>query len=243
MERLQKVIARAGIASRRRAEELIASGRVRVNGQVVTELGVRVDPATDRVEVDGRPVVFPRLVYLMLHKPRGVVTTLRDPQGRATVLDLVPGVPERLFPVGRLDYDSEGLLVLTNDGELAHRLMHPSFEVVKVYRVCVAGKVTGAALKRLREGVMLDDGMTAPARVQVLSRREDGTWLEIGIHEGRNRQVRRMAKAVGLSVRRLIRIAYGPLRLGNLPPGKFRFLKESAVAALKQSVQLDAGTG
>lgn len=241
MERLQKVIARAGVASRREAERLITAGRVRVNGEVVTTLGVRVDPAQDRVEVDGRPIVPETFVYLMLHKPRGVVTTVRDPQGRKTVLDLITGVPQRVFPVGRLDWDSEGLLLLTNDGELAHRLMHPSYGVVKVYRAELVGAVTEEAVRRLREGVLLEDGMTAPAKVRVIARSARSSWIEIGIHEGRNRQVRRMAQAVGFPVKRLIRVAYGPLKLGKLPPGKFRRLQESEVEALKKAVTRDAG--
>ena len=235
------MIARTGVASRRHAEKLILQGRVRVNGQVVTVLGVRVDPAHDRIEVDGRPITSERLVYLMLHKPKGVVTTARDPQGRKTVLDLVCGVSERVYPVGRLDADSEGLLLLTNDGELAHRLMHPSYGVVKVYRVKLHGAVTEEAVRRLREGVLLEDGMTAPAKVRVTAREKDATWLEIGIHEGRNRQVRRMAQAVGFPVQRLIRVRYGPLALGDLLPGDFRWLKESEIAALKRAVTREAG--
>lgn len=234
-------MAHAGVASRRHAERLIAAGRVRVNGEVVTAPGVRVDPATDVIEVDGRRIAAQDCVYLMLHKPRGVVTTARDPQGRTTVLDLIPDVKARIFPVGRLDYDSEGLLLLTNDGALAHRLMHPSYGVVKVYRARLRGAVTDEAVRRLREGVLLEDGMTAPAAVRVLERAKDSAWIEIGIHEGRNRQVRRMAEAVGFPVMRLVRTGYGPIRLGDLPPGRCRPLKESEVAALKRAVQMEAG--
>lgn len=242
MERLQKVIARAGLASRRKAEEWIENGRVRVNGQVVTTLGVKVDPAHDVVEVDGVPLSLETPVYLMLHKPAGYVTTVRDPRGRPTVIDLVRGIRERVFPVGRLDYSTRGLLLLTNDGPLAHRLTHPSYGVVKVYRARLRGAVTDEAIQRLRQGVLLEDGVTAPARVRLLSREGNSSCIEIGIHEGRNRQVRRMAEAVGFPVAELIRVRFGPLVLGDLPEGKFRRLQENEVAALKKLVSIETGS-
>ena len=227
LDRLQKVLARAGLGSRRACEELIAEGRVTVN-DVVAELGRRVDPATDRVAVDGVPVgVAPGLVHYLLNKPRGVVTTASDPRGRPTVVEAVPAEP-RVFPVGRLDVDSEGLLLLTNDGELTHRLTHPSFGVDKEYLVSVTGRPSRAALRRLREGVELDDGPTAPARVADL---EPGL-LRITIHEGRNRQVRRMCEAVGHPVTRLVRRRIGPISDDRLPPGSWRPLTPEEVRAL-----------
>ena len=226
-ERLQKVLARAGLGSRRACEELIAAGRVRVNGEVAA-LGRRVAPATDRVELDGAPLALaPGLVHYLLHKPAGVLTTARDPQGRPTVLSLVPAEP-RVFPVGRLDADTEGLLVLTNDGALAQRLTHPSFGVDKEYLAETAGVATPAALRALRGGVRLDDGLTAPARVGVVA---PGV-LRIVIHEGRNRQVRRMCEAVGFPVRRLVRTRIGPLTDRRLAPGQWRHLTPAEVRAL-----------
>ena len=226
-ERLQKVLARAGFGSRRACEELIAEGRVRVNGEVAG-LGRRVDAATDRVEVDGEGVgVAAGLVHYLLNKPRGAVTTASDPQGRPTVVQLVPTEP-RVFPVGRLDADTEGLLLLTNDGELAHRLTHPSFGVEKEYLAEVEGTPAAAALRRLREGVELEDGPTAPAKVAAVPPRA----LRIVIHEGRNRQVRRMCEAVGHPVVRLVRTRIGPLAERGLAPGEWRALTTAEVRAL-----------
>jgi 23S rRNA pseudouridine2605 synthase len=227
-ERLQKVLARAGLASRRASEELIAEGRVRVNGEVA-ELGRRIDPEADTVTVDGVPVpVAPGLVHYLLNKPRGVVSTASDPQGRAVVVSLVPGEP-RVFPVGRLDTDTEGLLVLTNDGGFAHRLTHPSFGVDKEYLAEVEGEPSRAALRRLREGVELEDGPTAPARVTAVS---PGV-LRIVLSEGRNRQVRRMCEAVGHPVRRLVRTRIGPVADRRLPPGHWRALTPGEVRSLE----------
>ncbi|MGH9114572.1 MAG: pseudouridine synthase [Acidimicrobiales bacterium] len=226
-ERLQKVLAQAGLGSRRACEELIAAGRVLVNDEPA-RLGRRVDPATDRVSVDGVPVgVHPDLVYYLLNKPAGVVSASSDPQGRRVVTDLVPSRP-LVHPVGRLDADSEGLLLLTNDGDLTFRLTHPSFGVDKEYLVDVAGAPSAAALRRLREGVDLDDGRTSPARVSAVGK----TGIRITVHEGRNRQVRRMCEAVGHPVRRLVRIRIGPLRAGGLAPGKWRELTRSEVRSL-----------
>ena len=229
-ERLQKVLAAAGIGSRRACEELIADGRVEVNGEVAA-LGRRVDLDTDRIAVDGTPVaVRPGLVYYLLNKPPGVVSTASDPQGRPTVTGLVPAEP-RVHPVGRLDADTEGLILLTNDGELTFRLTHPSFGVEKEYVAHVEGRPRPAAIRQLRTGVELDDGITAPARVSLLG--ED--VLRITIHEGRKRQVRRMASAVGHPVRRLVRTRVGPIRTGNLPPGQWRALTQDEVRALERA--------
>ena len=216
-ERLQKVLARVGIGSRRVCEDLIAEGRVLVDGETAV-LGRRVDPETALIEVDGAPVgVRPDLVHYVLNKPAGVVTTADDPQGRPTVVGLVPNEP-RVFPVGRLDVDTEGLLLLTNDGELAHRLTHPSYGVEKEYVAEVEGLPTRAVLRRLREGVELDDGPTAPARATLV----DPSVVRLTIHEGRNRQVRRMCEAVGHSVVRLVRTRIGPLADRSLAPGAWR---------------------
>ena len=228
--RLQKVLAQAGLGSRRVCEELIARRRVRVNGELA-ELGRRVDVAVDVVEVDGAQVgVRPGLVHYVLNKPRGVITTAADTHGRPTVVDLVPHDP-RVFPIGRLDGDSEGLLLLTNDGDLAHRLTHPSYGVEKEYLVEVDGEPHRGIVRRLREGVDLDDGRTAPAKVAMLGER----LLRITIHEGRNRQVRRMCEAVGISVVRLVRTRIGPLSDRTLEPGAWRALTQDEVRALERA--------
>ena len=229
-ERLQKVLARAGLGSRRHCEELIADGRVAVNGTVV-ELGARADVDADRVEVDGVPIgVRPGLVHYLLNKPAGVVTTASDPQGRPTVVELVPAEP-RVFPVGRLDYDTEGLLLLTNDGDLANRLSHPSHGVEKEYLAVVDGSPTRGELRQLREGVELDDGMTAPAKVAAV----EPTVLRVTIHEGRNRQVRRMFDAIGHPVVRLVRTRIGPIADRQLGPGEWRPLTVDEVRALERA--------
>ncbi|HEY3998304.1 MAG TPA: pseudouridine synthase [Candidatus Xenobia bacterium] len=228
MERLQKVLARSGLGSRRTCEGLIEAGRVRVDGGVA-HLGQSVDPTTVRIEVDGHPLRPPETsVYIMLHKPRGVLTSVTDPRGRPTVRDLVAQVPERVVPVGRLDFDSEGLLLLTNDGPLVHRLLHPSRHVAKVYRVLVSPYPSPEALQKLRRGVLLDDGMTAPGEVL-----EQAGWLRMVLHEGRNRQIRRMVSAVGGRVERLVRIEMGPLRLEGLAPGAWRFLSPPELTSLR----------
>ncbi len=229
-ERLQKVLARAGYGSRRRCEELIADGRVTVDG-TVAELGRRVVPGHQQVAVDGVPLaLLPGLVHYLLNKPAGVVTTADDPQRRPTVVQLVPGEP-RVFPVGRLDTPTEGLLILTNDGELAQLLAHPSHGVEKEYLAEVEGQPSAGALRRLRQGVDLDDGPTAPAKVGVVG---PGV-LRIVIHEGRNRQVRRMCEAVGHPVRRLVRTRIGPLSDPNLAPGAWRPLTAAEVRALGEA--------
>ena len=227
-ERLQKVLAQRGYGSRRVSEELIAAGRVRVNGQVA-RLGWRVLVDHDLVEVDGHPVsVKPGLVHYLLNKPAGVVTTAKDTHGRPTVMELVPAEP-RVFPVGRLDADTEGLLLLTNDGELAHRLTHPSFGVDKEYLAQVTRPLNPGALRRLREGVELEDGRTAPAEA---SQPAPGL-VRITIHEGRNRQVRRMLDAVGHPVERLVRVRIGPISDRRLPPGQWRSLTPDERRALE----------
>ena len=232
-ERLQKVLARAGIASRRRAEDLIVAGRVRVNGEVVTQLGTRVNPKRDVIQVDGRTVGKPQEpTYIILNKPRGVLSSARDSRGRITVVDLVDH-PSRLYPVGRLDLDSEGLILLTNDGALAHRLAHPRYEHEKEYRVLVEGTPDEETLQRWREGVALEGGRTRPAQVSVERRAGEGVWLRIVLREGRKRQIRRMVEAAGYRVVRLIRVRMGPLRLGNLKPGGYRPLSKSEWRALR----------
>ncbi len=237
LERLHKVLARAGVASLRAAEDLILEGRVTVNGRVVRELGARVDPDTDAIAVDGQ-LVEPRqpedpYVYYLLHKPAGVISTAQDTHGRPIVTGLVPS-NERLYPVGRLDADSEGLILLTNDGDLAYRLTHPRFEVEKEYRVLLDRAPTIDDLRRWREGVELEDGLTLPAWVEVLERTGDGAWVRIVMREGRKRQIRNVARLLGYEVRRLIRVREGPLALGDLPAGQWRALTPDEVAALRE---------
>jgi 23S rRNA pseudouridine2605 synthase len=224
--RLNAYLARAGVASRRGSDELIKSGRVTVNGKP-GELNTYVDRG-DRVEVDGEPVAPQQLIYVLLNKPPGTVTTARDPQGRPTVVQLVADVPERIVPVGRLDADTTGALLLTNDGALAHRLAHPRYGVDKVYEVDVEGEPDDEALRRLAEGVELDDGRTAPAEVRRLA----ASKLELTLHEGRKHQVKRMCEAVGHPVRRLHRAAYAGLRVEGLEPGQWRELEPSEVERL-----------
>jgi 23S rRNA pseudouridine2605 synthase len=232
-ERLQKFLSRAGLASRRRAEEWILAGRVTVDGAVVTELGVKVDPERQEVRVDGRRVRPAASVTVMLHKPYGYLSTTRDPQGRRVVTELLgePGV--RLYPVGRLDYDATGLLLLTNDGELAQRLMHPRYQVSRTYRVTVAGEVTQETLRRLAAGVQVDDRPVAAA-VQVRKRQEGKTVLELTVWEGRYHLIKRLCDQVGHPVLKLKRIAFGPLRLGRLPRGAHRLLTPEELQALKE---------
>lgn len=231
--RLQKALAMAGVASRRHGEELIINGRVKVNGKVVKELGTKVDLSRDKIMVDGQPLPpVESKVYYLLNKPRGYVTTLRDERGRKTVMDLLEGVEQRVYPVGRLDYDSEGLLLLTNDGELTQALTHPKHKVKKTYRVRVAGIPRPDELEKMARGIELSDGLTAPADVKLVDILEGRALLEISIHEGRNRQVRRMCEHIGQSVVRLRRIRFGPLELGDLKPGEFRPLNVHELKAL-----------
>jgi len=230
-ERLQKVLARAGIGSRRVSEDLIDAGRVQVNGEVAV-LGRRVDPDRDVVTVDGTPIGTAQgLAYRLLNKPPGVVATADDPQGRPTVVQLVPADP-RVVPVGRLDVDTEGLLLLTNDGQLHHRLTHPSFGVEKEYLAEVEGDLWPRDLKKLRSGIELDDGVTAPAKASSPA----PNLLKLTLHEGRNRQVRRMCEAIGHPVRRLVRTRIGPLADASLPPGSWRDLTQAEIRALERAV-------
>jgi len=224
-ERLQKILARAGLTSRRGAEELIRQGKVTVDGRVVTEMGVKVDPARQRLVCDGKPVEMAEAkVYILLNKPRGYVTTLDDPQGRPIVTALLKGVGERVFPVGRLDLDTEGALLLTNDGELAHRLLHPSFEITRTYEAVVRGRPEKRNLARLAGGIMLEGRRTSPAAIKVLAAGAGETTVRIIIHEGRKRQVRKMFEAIGHRVLHLKRTAYGDLTLRGLGTGEFRIL-------------------
>lgn len=254
MERLQKVLAQAGITSRRKAEQLIVAGRVRVNGKLVTELGTRVDPEHDRVQVDDRAVRLERKIYIVLHKPKGYLSDRAAEtdsglahQDKPTALDLVPA-PARLYSVGRLDANSEGLLLLTNDGELAHRLTHPRYAHDKEYRVLVRGVPTSAALVRLRKGIWYDgamlraDSATIAHQLSEQARRQhwvktarDQTWLRIVLHEGRKREIRHMCAAVGHPVVRLIRVRIGPIELGTLPLGQYRELNEREMRELVES--------
>jgi 23S rRNA pseudouridine2605 synthase len=237
LERLQKIIASAGIASRRKAEELITSGRVVVNGAIVSELGSKADPERDHIRVDGKLLRgAERHVYLMLNKPRGYVTTLSDPEGRPTVMSLLGGMRERIYPVGRLDYASEGLLLMTNDGELAHRLTQAASHVPKTYLVKVSGRPGEEALARLRSGVKVADRRgkrvkTAPVRLRLI-REGENPWYEITLIEGRNRQIRRMFEEIGHHVEKIRRVKYGPLEL-DIEPGRYRRLRPEEVARLK----------
>ncbi len=238
-ERLQKVLSKAGITSRRKAETLILQGRVSVNGQVVRELGARAILGKDEITVNGKAIQSAEeRIVLALFKPRQCVTTLRDPQGRSTVADLVDNLPLRVYPVGRLDYDAEGLLLLTNDGELAHRLQHPRYKVAKTYLVKVRGHPGDEALTQLQQGVSLEDGVTAPAELNVLEDGKKTTWLSLTLREGRNHQVKRMCTAVGHPVLKLRRIKVGPIRLGTLRPGESRRLKAREVRNLRRTVGL-----
>jgi 23S rRNA pseudouridine2605 synthase len=249
-ERLQKVLAHAGVASRRAAEEMIAAGRVSVNGEIVREMGVRVLP-TDVIQVEGKRLDVPgpekqaqEHVYIVVNKPLGVVSTAKDPQGRSTVLDLLnpkAGI-SRVYPIGRLDVDSTGLLLLTNDGDLTFRVTHPRYGLEKEYRALVRGRPGAESIRRLREGVEIESGLTSPAKVEHLSTVEGNTWLRITIHEGRKRQVRLMTAAVGHPVIELQRTRVGPILLGTLEPGKWRYLALHEVHALRKAVGLHAST-
>lgn len=235
-ERLQKVLAAAGLGSRRQCEELILAGRVDVGGKPVTELGTRVDASRDRIRVDGVRLARSRRVYYALHKPAGVVCTSRDPSGRARAIDLIPAADERLFTVGRLDLSSEGLILVTNDGELANQLAHPRYGVVKTYRVLVAGVPSPDVVSRLRRGVHLAEGLAKVARLRVIRRYKQSALLEIVLDEGRNREIRRILARTGHKVLRLVRTGIGPLRLGNLPSGEYRRLNRGEVDALRRAV-------
>jgi 23S rRNA pseudouridine2605 synthase len=240
-ERLQKILARAGLASRREAERWLVAGRISVNGRVVRELGTQADPAKDSIRVDGKRLKAPaEPLYLALHKPTGVITTLNDPERRPDITRFLEplGEKQRVFPVGRLDYNSSGLILLTNDGELAQRLMHPRFGVKKLYHVKLSACPTELELGRLRKGIRLEDGVTAPARVRVLEKLKKNAWVEIEIHEGRKREVRRMFEALGYFVEKLVRVRFGAVELGALAPGEIRPLMRTEVLKLKRAVGL-----
>lgn len=240
-ERLQKFLARSGVASRREAEKMMLAGKVKVNGQIITELGFKIDPKQDKVYIDNQAIRPEKLVYLLFNKPKGVVTTLVDPEGRKTIADYLTGIKERVYPVGRLDYNTEGLLLLTNDGTLAQGLMHPKHHVNKTYLVTVVGIALEEQLDKLRIGVELEDGVTAPAIVQLVEYQHEKnlTVFTITIHEGKNRQVRRMCDCIGHPVRQLTRTKIANLNLSGLGRGKFRILNEQEVKALYKAAKLD----
>lgn len=232
--RLAKYLAQAGIASRRQAEELIAQKRVKLNGAVVTDLTIPVEPQSDRIEFDNQLVRIEEPVYILLYKPAGFICTVNDPQGRATVLELVKAVKERIYPVGRLDYDTEGLLLLTNDGEFTNLIIHPRYKINKKYEVLVQGYIKDSDLNSLRTGVKLEDGITAPAAVQLIKRNKSSSIIEMTIHEGRKRQVKRMCKEVGHPVIHLKRTGLGFLTLDGLEAGQYRCLLPNEVLLLQE---------
>jgi len=237
-ERIQKVLARAGLASRREAERWLAEGRISVNGAIVTEPGTKVDPEVDHIRVDGRKLrPEPKHVYYLLNKPVGFVTTTKDPQNRPIVTDLMRRVRERVFPVGRLDYNTSGLIVLTNDGDLADRLMKPASRCPKIYEAKLKGVPPAAVVRRLSRGVVLDGRRTMPCRIRPLRTTRSGTWMEIELREGRRNQIRRMFLQAGHPVSKLKRVAIGPLRDRQLPGGKYRPLTDKEVELLKESLQ------
>ncbi len=236
-ERLQKVLARAGVASRRAAEQLIVAGRVSVNGKLVTELGTRVHPGRDEVRVDGKAILAEEPVYYALHKPPKMITSLSDPEGRPCVGDLAREVDERIFPVGRLDWDAEGLLLLTNDGALANRLTHPRYGVPRTYDAKVRGAPSEAVLEALRAGVRLEDGMARPESVERVGRAKKNTWVRVVVAEGRPHLVKRLLEAVGHPVQRLRRVAYGGVLLERLEPGELRPLTAAEVRVLEASAK------
>jgi 23S rRNA pseudouridine2605 synthase len=238
-QRLQKIIAEMGIASRRKAEELIEEGRVKVNGKVAV-IGMKADPMRDHIKVDGKLLVTPeRKVYFIFYKPRGVVTSLSDPEGRPTVNDFLRGIKERVFPVGRLDYDSEGMLILTNDGDFAHAIMHPSKKIPKTYLVKVKGMLQEEEMDKLRKGIRLDRTMSAPAVVKRLRKTEQNSWIEMTIYEGKKRQIRRMLERVGHPVLRLMRVRIDGLEMGDLKPGMLRRITPEEMNRIAE--ELDTG--
>ena len=232
MERLQKIIAQAGIASRRGAEQLIAQGRVRVNDQIVTQMGHKVDLKKDRITFDGSPINLEKKIYLLLNKPAGYVTTLSDPQGRRIVTDLLPEIEARLFPVGRLDLETEGALLMTNDGALGNYVLHPRYEINKTYEATVKGVPHAASIQRLAKGILIEGQKTYPAQLRFLEKSRSRSKIEIIIHEGKKRQVRKMFQAIGHPVLHLKRTAYGNLKLGTLSSGKYRTLTKNDLKKL-----------
>lgn len=237
--RLQKYMAHCGVASRRKCEEMIKQGRVTVNGQVVTQLGLKIDPQKDEVKVDGRPISLEqKRVYILLYKPRGYVTTVKDTHGRPTVLSLVGNQPVRVYPVGRLDFDTEGLLLLTNDGELANRLMHPRYEVEKEYYAVVEGRPSKSQIQAFIDGIDIGDAIAHAHKVRLLWQKGDNSAFKIVLREGRNRQIRRMFEAIGCRVKFLRRERMGNLTLGDLKPGQWRYLKDDEVMQLKRLTEV-----
>lgn len=233
-QRIQKIIAMMGIASRRKAEELIISGRVLVNGKLAT-IGMKADPETDHIKVDGKLLTKPEpKIYLAFNKPRGVITSLSDPEGRPTIMDCIKGVKYRVFPVGRLDYDTEGLILLTNDGDLAHAITHPSKKIPKTYLAKIKGLIDDAVVRKLAKGIKLEDGMTLPAKIKKLDQTENNSWLEITIFEGRKRQIRRMFETVGHPILKLKRVAINGIFLGDLKAGEYRYLKDDEIRHLRK---------
>jgi len=239
-DRLHKVLARAGFGSRRKCEELIAQGAVTVDGKVVREMGVQVDPARQRISCGGDPVRQERPVTILLNKPKNVVTTVRDDRGRRTVLDCAPGIRERIYPVGRLDWESQGLLLLTNDGDLANLLTHPRYGVPRTYHAVVKGQLTPQILEKIQHGVWLSEGKTGPAKILIKKRDREGAVVEVTIREGMNREVRRIFARFGLKVKNLKRIRVGPLGLGPLQPGQYRILSPQEVDALRAAARASA---
>ena len=237
-KRLQKILSEMGVTSRRKAEDLILEGRVTVNGRIAT-IGTKADPARDHIKVDGKLLIrrYPR-VYIMFNKPRHVVTSLYDPEGRPTVKDFLKGVKYRVFPVGRLDYDSEGLLLLTNDGDFAHAVLHPSKKISKTYLVKVKGVVEKEEIGKLEAGVKLVDGVTAPAKVKGIRKTENNSWLEVTIYEGKKRQIRRMIEEIGYDVLKLKRIRINGLQIGKLEPGAYRYLTPEETDKMKREVEI-----
>ncbi len=237
--RINKFLSEAGVASRRKAERLVLEGRVKVNGQVVRSLGTKVDPERDVVEVDGKVVKPQKKRYIILNKPCCYLTQLgKSPDGRKTIEELIKDIPERVFPVGRLDYNTEGLLILTNDGELANRILHPRYKLPKVYLALVEGKVSVNTLKKMRKGTELEDGFAKPDDIRIVRYEGKDTLLEVVFHEGRKHLVKRYLAKFGHRVKRLKRIAIGPLKLGKLPPGKWRDLSDGELALLFKAVGL-----
>ena len=233
MERLQKVMAHAGVASRRKSEEIIAEGRVKVNGKTVTEMGFKVEPEQDEIIVDGELISEEKKRYILLNKPEGYITTVSDPEGRPTVMDLIPDLKQRLYPAGRLDNDSSGLLIMTNNGDLTYKLTHPKKEVDKKYRVLAQGELRQEDFDKFEAGMIIDGQKTAPAKISNVSYKNNQTQFDIVIHEGRNRQVRRMAKIAGFPVISLKRIAFAFLTLRGVKEGEFRYLSEQEINKLK----------
>lgn len=234
MERLQKVLAHAGVASRRQAEKIISSGRVQVNGQVVTEMGTKVDES-DEILVDGQPIAYEKKRYILLHKPKNTISSVTDPEGRKTVIDIIGNhVQERLYPVGRLDFDTTGALLLTNDGELTQQLIHPKYEFSKTYRVLISGKLTAKQKNLLQKGLMIDGEMTAPAKLKVIKEIPGQSIIDLSIHEGRYHQVKKMFAAVDSPVIRLHRTHFGPLSVQDLKAGEWRELTEEEINRLKR---------